>query len=97
MTYKKANKKERMKNLVNPLARVTVTLNEIIVGIIKFLKKKKGNANTYLILWEKLTLNGAKMNKVALERSRFSLTNTTQCQVHLIAIFFDIKDQVSAI
>jgi len=38
-------------------------------------KLKKGNANTYLILWEKLSLNGARMKKFALEGEKIALTD----------------------
>jgi len=36
-------------------------------------KPKKGNANTYLILWEKLNLNGARIKKIVLEGEKIAL------------------------
>jgi hypothetical protein len=36
-------------------------------------KPKKGNANTYLSLWKKLSLNDARMTKIALEEEKIVL------------------------
>jgi len=42
-------------------------------------KPKKDNANTYLILSEKLTLNDTRMTKITLEGFKIALDEVLKC------------------